>query len=182
MKNKNLPKLHCFAAVVLFLFAAILSAEAETDTQALSHEGYTLKQAVVLSRHNIRSPLTGGDSLLDAITPHEWFTWSSNTSELSRRGGILETEMGEYFRKWLESEGLFPENYHPEFPKVRIYANSMQRTIATAQYFTAGLLPTANMPIEYHMDFNTMDPVFTPQLTFISETYKEYAEDVYKSL
>ena len=170
------------AAVVLLLLAAVLSAGAEETAQSLSHEGYTLEQAVVLSRHNIRSPLSGGDSLLGTITPHEWFAWSSNPSELSLRGGILETEMGGYFRKWLEAEGLFPENYHPEFPEVRIYANSMQRTIATAQYFTAGLLPTANMPIEYHMDFDTMDPVFTPQLTFISEAYKEYAEAQIRAL
>ncbi len=172
-----------FAAfAVLLLLAAVLSAGAEEAAQSLSHEGYTLEQAVVLSRHNIRSPLSGGDSLLGTITPHEWFAWTSNPSDLSLRGGVLETEMGEYFRKWLEAEGLFPENYHPEFPEVRIYANSMQRTIATAQYFTAGLLPTANMPIEYHMDFDTMDPVFTPQLTFISESYKEYAEAQIRAL
>ena len=172
-----------FAAVeVLLLLAAIFSAGAEETAQSLSHEGYTLEQVVVLSRHNIRSPLSGGDSLLGTITPHEWFAWSSNPSDLSLRGGILETEMGGYSRKWLEAEGLFPENYHPEFSEVRIYANSMQRTIATAQYFTAGLLPTANMPVEYHMDFDTMDPVFTPQLTFISETYKEYAEAQIRAL
>jgi glucose-1-phosphatase len=165
-----------FAAMLLFVFAAVLSAGAEETAQSLSHEGYTLEQAVILSRHNIRSPLSGGDSLLGTITPHKWFNWSSKPSELSLRGGVLETEMGEYFRKWLEAEGLFPENYHPDFPSVRIYANSKQRTIATAQYFTAGLLPTANMSIEYHVDFDTMDPVFTPQLTFISDVYKEYAE------
>lgn len=170
------------AAVMLLLFAAALSAGAEEAVQSLSHEGYTLRQAVVLSRHNIRSPLSGGDSLLGTITPYEWFAWSSGPSELSLRGGVLETEMGEYFRKWLESEGLFPENYHPESPQVRIYANSMQRTIATARYFTAGLLPTANMPVEYHMDFDTMDPVFTPQLTFISDSYKEYAEAQIRAL
>lgn len=47
---------------------------------SLSREGYTLKQVVVLSRHNIRSPMSGGDSMLGKITPHEWFNWSSNPS------------------------------------------------------------------------------------------------------
>ena len=102
---------------------------------SLSHEGYQLEQVVVLSRHNIRSPLSGGDSLLGKMTPHEWFQWTSNPSELSLRGGILETEEGRYFRQWLETEGLFPENYHPEDGAIRIYANSKQRTIATAKYF-----------------------------------------------
>lgn len=144
---------------------------------SLHREGYTLEQVVVMSRHNIRSPLSGGDSLLGTITPHQWFRWSSNPSELSLRGGVLETEMGQYFRKWLESEGLFPENYHPTEREVRVYANAKQRTIATAEYFISGLLPTANTPIETHVDFDTMDPVFTPQLTFVSDSYNEAAEE-----
>ena len=143
---------------------------------SLSREGYTLEQVVVLSRHNIRSPLSGNGSALGTITPHEWFQWSSNPSELSLRGGVLETEMGQYFRKWLEAEGLFPENYHPNEDEVRIYANAKQRTIATAEYFVSGLLPTANTPIETHAEYDTMDPVFTPQLTFLSPAYNADAE------
>ena len=141
----------------------------------LSHEGYQLEQVVILSRHNIRSPLSGSGSALGTITPHEWFAWSSNPSELSLRGGVLETEMGQYFRKWLEAEELFPENYHPTDEAVRIYANVKQRTIATAQYFVSGLLPTANVVIETHAEYDTMDPVFTPQLTFVSPAYSEDA-------
>ena len=143
---------------------------------SLSREGYVLEQAVVLSRHNIRSPLSGGGSLLGTITPHEWFHWSSDPSELSLRGGVLETEMGQYFRKWLEAEGLFPENYHPADGAVRVYANAKQRTIATAEYFVSGLLPTAGTPIETHVAYDTMDPVFTPQLTFVSPEYSADAE------
>ena len=159
------------AAGILFSPAA-----ADNESGTLSREGYTLEQAVVLSRHNIRSPLSGGGSVLGTITPHEWFAWSSLPSDLSLRGGILETEMGGFFRKWLESEGLFPENFHPGASEVRIYANSKQRTIATARYFSAGLLPAANSEVEYHMAFDEMDPVFTPQLTFVSDAYNEYAE------
>lgn len=138
---------------------------------SLSHPGYTLEKVVVLSRHNIRSPLSGNGSVLGNITPHEWFTWSSKPSELSTRGGVLETQMGQFFRKWLEQEELFPENYMPEDGAVRFYANSMQRTIATAQYFSSGLLPVANVSIEHHEQLNKMDPVFHPQLTFVSDSY-----------
>ncbi|MBR3103231.1 MAG: hypothetical protein IKH46_05355, partial [Lachnospiraceae bacterium] len=62
----------------------------------LSHDGYTLEQVVVLSRHNIRAPLSGKGSALDTMTPHEWYEWSSAPSELSVRGGTLETGMGQY--------------------------------------------------------------------------------------
>ena len=124
-----------------------------------------------MSRHNIRSPLSGPESALGQLTPHEWFHWSSGKSELSLRGGVLETEMGQFFRKWLVSEGLISENHLPAEGTMRFYANSMQRTIATTQYFSSGLLPVANVEIEHHYDLNTMDPVFTPQLTAASDDY-----------
>ena len=136
---------------------------------------YTLDRVVVLSRHNIRSPLSGSGSLLGDITPHEWFHWTSNPSELSLRGGVLETMMGQYFRLWLEKEGLFPENYQPEEGAVRFYANAKQRTLATARYFSAGLLPVAEVPIEYHGAYDTMDPTFEPSLNFVTEDYAQDA-------
>ena len=157
--------------------AANPASDEHTDApESLSHDGYTLEQVVVLSRHNIRSPLSGGDSLIGSITPHEWYEWTSPASQLSLRGGTLETSMGQFFRKWLESEGLFPENYHPDEEAVRIYANAKQRTIATSEFFAAGLLPTENEPVEYHGEFDTMDPVFNPQLTYISDGYIKAAE------
>ena len=164
------------ASLILSLIGGCTPALNEKDTSCdtLSHEGYTLEQVVVLSRHNIRSPLSAKGSVLDTMTPHEWFEWTSDPSELSIRGGVLENEMGQYFREWLEDEELFPDNYMPTEKEVRIYANSKQRTIATANYFKSGLLPVSDMPVEYHAEFDTMDPVFNPQLTFVSD---EYAKD-----
>lgn len=140
---------------------------------------YRLDGVTVLSRHNIRSPLSGSGSLLGDITPHEWFEWTSNPSELSLRGALLETMMGQYFRMWLEDEMLFPENYRPEEGDVRLYANSKQRTLATARYFSAGLFPVADVPIEIHAEYDTMDPTFNPRLTFLTD---EYAEDIVEQI
>lgn len=78
-------------------------------------------------------------------------------------------------RKWLESEELIPENYRPEEVAVRFYANGKQRTIATAQYFSSGMLPVANVKIEVHADYDAMDPVFSPSLTFVSDPYVDAA-------
>ena len=138
-------------------------------------EDYQLKQVVVLSRHNIRSPLSEKGSLLGDITPHDWFEWTSKTGELSLRGAMLETTMGQYFRLWLEKEGLFPENYIPKDGAVRFYANSLQRTQATARYFSAGLLPVAVVPVERHMEYNQGDSVFLPLINFMND---DYAKDV----
>ena len=165
----------------LSLFGVVKPAVQQPETSDipgdLSHEGYTLEKVVVLSRHNIRSPLSGNDSVLGRITPHEWYQWSSPASQLSVRGGTLETCMGQYFRKWLEKEDLFTENYRPDEETVRIYANSKQRTIATAEFFSAGLMPTANEDVEYHVEFDEMDPVFTPQITYLSDEYKKAATE-----
>ncbi|MBQ1320161.1 MAG: histidine-type phosphatase [Solobacterium sp.] len=156
----------------LFLFLQSgLFLQAEEEQEA----GYRLKEVVVLSRHNIRAPLSGSGSVLGEATPYEWYEWSSNPSELSLRGGTLETTMGQYFRKWLISEGLVTENWRPDGNEVRFYANAKQRTIATAQYFSSGFLPVANVPIEYHADYDTMDDVFTPKLTFMSDAYRAAA-------
>ena len=157
-----------------------LTDEADSDEDPVdglhSYDEYELERVVVLSRHNIRAPLSGAGSALDLLTPHKWFEWSSGTSELSLRGGVLETNMGQYFKKWLEGEGLFPKNYHPEGNEVRVYSNSKQRTIATARFFSAGLLPTSNIDVEYHMEFDKMDPVFTPQFTFMNDEYRDHIE------
>ena len=140
------------------------------------HERYTLKQVVVLSRHNIRSPLSGRHSTLQRITPHEWYHWSSAPSELSLRGGALETMMGQYFRKWLVSEGMMRENENPAEGTMRFYANSLQRTIATAQYFSSGMLPVANVRIEHHLEVGKMDSVFAPQITDDNAAFKALAQ------
>ena len=136
---------------------------------------YKLQQVVVLSRHNIRAPLSTTGSVLDIATPHTWINWTSNASELTMRGGALETMTGEYVRKWLESEELIPQNYQPEEGRVRFYANAKQRTIATAQFFSSGMLPLANVNIETHAEYDEMDPVFNPVTTFVSSAYVDAA-------
>ena len=164
--------------LVIMLLCGCLSGFAEEASSSRAEgvpAGLTLDRVVVLSRHNIRSPLSGSGSLLGDITPHTWFDWTSNPSELSLRGAMLETIIGQYFRLWLEKEGLFPENYRPDENAVRFYANAKQRTLATARYFSAGLLPVAEIFIESHAPYDAMDPTFTPALSFVTE---EYARDV----
>ena len=160
----------------LFLLGVALSSFAQAIRPDDFGERYTLKQVVVLSRHNIRSPLSGRHSALQRLTPHEWYQWSSAPSELSLRGSALETMMGQYFRKWLVSEGMMQENEIPAEGTMRFYANSKQRTIATAQYFSSGMLPVANVRIEHHCEMGKMDPVFNPQITDDNDDFKALAQ------
>ena len=94
---------------------------------------------------------------------------------------MLETTMGQYFRLWLEKEGLFPANYIPEEGAVRFYANGLQRTLATAHYFSTGLLPVAVVPVERHVEYNEQDDTFLPVVHFMNDAYKQdVLEELYE--
>ena len=149
-----------------------ISIQAQTKRSDEFKSKYELKEVVVMSRHNIRSPLSSGGAYI-RTTPYQWFPWSSPGSQLSLRGGVLETEMGQFFRKWLVGEGLLPDNHRPEGDEVLFYANSRQRTFATAKYFSAGFLPFANVEITHKYNEDKMDPVFTPKFTKMNASYRQ---------
>ena len=159
--------------IVAAAMMVTVSTQAQTKRTDDFHAKYQLKEVVVMSRHNIRSPLTSGGAAYMRVTPHEWFKWSSPSSQLSLRGGVLETEMGQFFRKWVVSEGLLPDNYRPEGEEVLFYANSRQRTFATAKYFSAGFLPFANVEITHKLAEDKMDPMFTPRFTKMNDAYRQ---------
>lgn len=160
-------------AMILMGAPAMLMAQAQRSQEF--KDKYQLKEAVVLSRHNIRSPLSDSKSDLGRMTPHEWTKWSAGKSELTSRGGVLETMMGQYFRKWAVDAGLFPENYVPTADDLNVIANSMQRCIATAQYFTSGFMPVGGVRVNHRYTPSKMDPLFNPQLTKVSPEFVEIA-------
>ena len=171
--NSHITITKKYAAYLLIAVMLILTISHTARANANSQPSQNLKltKVVVLSRHNIRSPLSDNNSVLGKITPHKWFNWTSRPSELSLRGAVLEVIMGQYFRLWLESEGLFPENYIPEEGAVRFYANAFQRTQATANYFSAGLLPVTRMQVERHVEYNQDDDTFLPKCFFFNDQY-----------
>ena len=168
-------KLNSLLFLLLLAFICPSLAQAQLQRSEAFKGKYKLKEGVILSRHNIRSPLSTNGSALSKMTPHEWTEWSSAASELTLRGGVLETEMGQFFRKWTVEEGLFKENYVPTVDEVNLYANSMQRCIATAQYFSSGFMPVAGLHVNHRYVPSKMDPVFFPRLTKSSEAFRTEA-------
>ena len=140
-------------------------------------EKYTLEQVVVLSRHNLRAPLSSNGSVPDELTPHSWINWSAGSSELTLKGGIEETSMGQYFRKWLDQEGLIPENTIPAEGEMRFNARDKQRCRATARYFAAGMLPLADIEVEHPGDANGTKDFMKPVLHFFSDAYADAAAE-----
>ncbi len=167
-----------FNSLLLLLILTIICpalAQAQLQRSEAFKGKYKLKEVVILSRHNIRSPLSTNGSALSKMTPHEWTNWSSAASELTLRGGVLETEMGQFFRKWTIETGLFKDNYVPTIDEVNVYANSMQRCIATAQYFSGGFMPVANLRVNHRYVPSKMDPIFFPRLTKSTEAFRTEA-------
>lgn len=161
---------------IALLTLAILPVSAQKQRSPEFKDKYKIKEVVVLSRHNIRAPLSDGNSLVGKMTPHKWHKWTAKKSELTSRGGALETMMGQYFRKWADDAGLFPENYVPSKDEANFYANSMQRTIATGRYFASGFMPVGDVVVNHRYAASKMDPLFNPVLTKVNPKFKEEAK------
>ena len=168
-------KLNSLLLLLILTIICPALAQAQLQRSEAFKGKYKLKEVVILSRHNIRSPLSTNGSALSKMTPHEWTNWSSAASELTLRGGVLETEMGQFFRKWTIETGLFKDNYAPTIDEVNVYANSMQRCIATAQYFSGGFMPVANLRVNHRYVPSKMDPIFFPRLTKSTEAFRTEA-------
>ena len=95
-KKRGYDMNKCLMMVAAVMMAAT-SLQAQTERSDDFKAKYELKEVVVMSRHNIRSPLTSGGAAYMRVTPYEWFKWTSPSSQLSQRGGVLETEMGPKF-------------------------------------------------------------------------------------
>ena len=170
-----MKKLNSLLLLLMLAFICPSLALAQLQRSDAFKGKYKLKEVVILSRHNIRSPLSTNGSTLSKMTPHEWTSWSSAASELTLRGGVLETEMGQFFRKWTINEGLFKDNHVPTVDEVNVYANSMQRCIATAQYFSGGFMPIAGLKVNHRYVPSKMDPIFFPRLTKSTEAFRAEA-------
>ena len=171
----TMRKINSFVLLLILALLCPALAQAQLQRSEAFKGKYKLKEVVILSRHNIRSPLSTNGSALSKMTPHEWTNWSSAASELTLRGGVLETEMGQFFRKWTIETGLFKDNYVPTIDEVNVYANSMQRCIATAQYFSGGFMPVANLRVNHRYVPSKMDPIFFPRLTKSTEAFRTEA-------
>ena len=171
----TMRKLNSLLLLLILTIICPALAQAQLQRSEAFKGKYKLKEVVILSRHNIRSPLSTNGSVLSKMTPHEWTNWSSAASELTLRGGVLETEMGQFFRKWTIETGLFKDNYVPTIDEVNVYANSMQRCIATAQYFSGGFMPVANLRVNHRYVPSKMDPIFFPRLTKSTEAFRTEA-------
>jgi glucose-1-phosphatase len=63
----------------------------------------------------------------------------------------------------------------PAADSVYAYANSLQRTVATAQFFITGAFPGCDVPVHHQEKMGTMDPTFNPVITNNSPEFRDKA-------
>src|SRR5690606_38512045 len=138
-------------------------------------DGYQLQQVLIMSRHNLRAPLANNGSVLEQSTPEKWPEWDVPGGQLTTKGGVLEVYMGHYMREWLAKQGMVTTGECPPADTVYAYANSLQRTVATAQFFITGAFPGCDVPVHHQAKMGTMDPTFNPVITDNSPEFRERA-------
>lgn len=154
--------------------AAMLSAGAQAQDTA-APEGYQLQQVLIMSRHNLRAPLANNGSVLEQSTAKAWPQWDVPGGQLTTKGGVLEVYMGHYMREWLAQQKLVTSGECPPENAVYAYANSLQRTVATAQFFITGAFPGCGIAVHHQPQMGTMDPTFNPVITDDSPAFREKA-------
>lgn len=150
----------------------LLASNAQAQTVP---EGYQLQQVLMMSRHNLRAPLANNGSVLEQSTPNKWPEWDVPGGQLTTKGGVLEVYMGHYMREWLAEQGMVKSGECPPPYTVNAYANSLQRTVATAQFFITGAFPGCDIPVHHQEKMGTMDPTFNPVITDDSAAFSEQA-------
>ena len=146
-------KKQVFRNVAVALFTvSFLAAQPADDTQ--------LKQVIVFGRHSVRAPIAPNSSL-DVFAAQPFPVFSVPTGYLTINGAALEKNLGGYYRLWLTNEGLLSGNDPADANRAYFRANVIQRTIATAQSFAAGVLPGANVYVNY-LGSTASDPLFDP--------------------
>ena len=152
--------------------ACVMAGSVQAET---APEGYQLQQVLIMSRHNLRAPLANNGSVLEQSTPNKWPEWDVPGGQLTTKGGVLEVYMGHYMREWLAEQGMVTSGECPPSNAVYAYANSLQRTVATAQFFITGAFPGCDVPVHHQEAMGTMDPTFNPVITDKSEAFGQQA-------
>jgi len=159
-----------------FSLCALAVCSAVTGTSAYAaDDDYQLEQVLMMSRHNLRAPLADNGSVLAQSSKKAWPKWDVPGGQLTTKGGVLEVYMGRYTREWLAQQGLVKQDVCPTSDEVYAYANSLQRTVATAQFFITGAFPGCDVPVSHQDEMGTMDPVFNPVITDGSEAFNKQA-------
>jgi 4-phytase/acid phosphatase len=148
-RSASSRRLACIAAL---LCGMSMAAHADAPLQ--------LERVLLLYRHGVRSPLPGEIQLNEAAGK-PWPVWQTPPSQLTTHGAAGMRLMGAYDRQRLASAGLFARHGCPAPAHLWFWANTDQRTIASAQSLAQGFAPGCDIHVG-HLPEGSEDPLFHP--------------------
>ncbi|UKE50241.1 histidine-type phosphatase [Xanthomonas translucens] len=148
----------CMRWMLWMVLAATAGAQARPAQDAAPQ--LQVEQVVMLFRHGVRAPLQG-EAAAAALADRPWPLWDTPASLLTAHGRTGVQLSGDYTRQWLLREGVLPATGCPAAGAVSVYANTDQRTIASAQILAEALAPGCGLQAG-HQPQGSDDPLFRP--------------------
>jgi len=148
---------YCCRIIIVLIMSAWMTL---TSAPAAASDDMQLERVILLYRHGVRTPLPG-EIQANEVTGKPWPTWSQAPSELTPHGAMGAERMGAYDRERLAAEGLFPTEECPAPSSIWFWANTDQRTIASAKALAQGFAPGCAITIG-HLRQGSDDPLFHP--------------------
>jgi 4-phytase/acid phosphatase len=119
----------------------------------------SLQYVVIVSRHGVRAP-TWEPARLNEYSAQPWPQWGVAPGELTPHGRELIELMGAYDRQWLIAEHLLSSQGCRDAERIRIVADTSQRTLETGRAFARSLLPGCAIAVQSQPD-GRKDPLFS---------------------
>ncbi len=141
----------------IFLASALLATAPALAREPAVPAGLRVDRVVMLMRHGVRPP-TKAPPMPPDTAADRWPDWPVAPGFLTPHGAAAIGLVGRYDRAAWTALGLLARS---GCPKVRIVADSDQRTIETARHYAAALVPGCTVATE-HRPQDVADPIFSP--------------------
>ena len=162
----------------LLLSSVVVSSVFATENhQNTSSADYELEKVLIFSRHGLRSPEVEPQEMAK-YSPYAWAKWDVPPGYLTAKGTVLETYFGQYLGQWLADKGLLTTERCASGEGVFVYANGVQRTVATGQAIIAGAFAGCNVQLQHHGKISSKkDPIFSTKAHNPSQALIESAKN-----